>query len=175
MDSKLRLNREGLSPEIWGEVLVGTAKSLVGGLDEVLSSSGMTRSVSVTIIDTSELKKLLRDWSSDNTSTTWGWDKLYTNGSALSSDLSWDSMDSSDLVTPETSSHWHKVKLGIENSSLDGNLDFLGDLDSKTDMTVLISNGNDSLETGSLSGLSLLLDGDDLHDLIRESHLLLRG
>ena len=158
LNGKLRLNRESLSPKIWGEVLVGLLKGLVSSLDEVLSSSGMSRGIGIAIINTSELKELLGDWSSDNTSSTWGWDELDTNGSTLSSDLSWDSMDSSNLVTPETSSNWHKLELGSDDGSLDSNLDFLSDLDSKTNVTVLISNSDNSLETSSLSGLSLLLD-----------------
>ena len=135
----------------------------------------MSTGVSVAVIDTGELEELLGDWGTDDTGTSWGWDELDTDGGALSSDLSWDGMDSTDLVTPETSSDWDKLELGGNDGSLDGDLDFLGDLDSKTDVTVLISNGNDGLEAGSLSGLGLLLDGDDLHDLIGEGDLLLSG
>jgi len=50
-------------------------------------------------------------------------------------------------------------------------LDFLGDLDSETDVTIEVSDGNDGLESGSLTGLGLLLDGNDLHDLIGEFFL----
>jgi hypothetical protein len=113
----------------------------------------MSRGVSVAIINTGELKELLGNWGSDNTSSTRSWHKLDTNGGALSSDLSWNGMDATNLVTPETSSDWHKLKLGSNDGSLDGDLDFLGDLDSKTDVSILISNSNDSLEAGSLSGL----------------------
>jgi len=165
------LNAEGLGPEIWGKVLVGLLEGDEGSLDEVLGSSGMTRGGGVAIIDTSELKELLGDWSTDNTSTTWGWDELDTDGSALSGNLAWDSMDGTDLVTPETSSDWHKLELGSDDGSLDGNLNFLGDLDSETNVTVLVTNGNDSLEAGSLTGLGLLLHRDDLHDLIGDSDL----
>jgi hypothetical protein len=33
-------------------------------------------------------------------------------------------------------------------------------------MTILVTNGNNSLESSSLTGLGLLLDGYDFHDLI---------
>ena len=36
------LEKLGLGPEVWGEILVGLGKSEEGSLDEVLSSSGVT-------------------------------------------------------------------------------------------------------------------------------------
>jgi hypothetical protein len=71
-----------------------------------------------------------------------------------------------DLVTPIASSDGDKLELGTDKSALDGNLDFFGNLDTETDVTVLISNDDDSLKAGSLTGLSLLLDGYDLHDFV---------
>lgn len=81
-------------------------------------------------------------------------------------------MDGTELVSPETSSDWNKMELGVDKGTLDGNLDFLGDLDSETDVTVLISDNDDSLEAGSLSGHSLLLNGDDLHDFVGDLNVL---
>lgn len=77
-------------------------------------------------------------------------------------------MNITDLVTPIASSDWDELELSVDKGTLDGNLDFFGDLDSETDVTILISNSNDGLETGSLSGLGLLLDGYDLHDFVRQ-------
>jgi hypothetical protein len=76
-------------------------------------------------------------------------------------------MDITDLVTPIASSDWDQGKLSSNESTLDGNLDFLGELDTETDVTVLITDGNDGLESGSLTGLGLLLDRHDLHGLVR--------
>lgn len=162
----------GLGPEIWGKVLVGLGESLIGCLDKVLGSSGMSGGLSVAIINTSELKELLGNWSSDDTGSSWGWDQLDSNGGTLTGDLSWNGMDGTELVSPETSSDWNKLELGGNEGTLDGNLDFLGDLDSETDVTVLISDNDDSLEAGSLTGHSLLLNRDDLHDLIGDLDLL---
>jgi len=67
-------------------------------------------------------------------------------------------MDTTDLRSPITSSDWDDVALGVDQSTLDGNLDFLGNLDSETNVTLSISTGNNSLESSSLSGLGLLLD-----------------
>jgi len=132
----------------------------------------MSGGLSVAIINTSELKELLGNWSSDDTGSSWGWDQLDSNGGTLTGDLSWNGMDGTELVSPETSSDWNKLELGGNEGTLDGNLDFLGDLDSETDVTVLISDNDDSLEAGSLTGHSLLLNRDDLHDLIGDLDLL---
>jgi hypothetical protein len=83
-------------------------------------------------------------------------------------DLGWDGMDSTNLGTPISSSDWDNVALGVNESSLDGNLDFLGNLDTNTNMTLSVSTSNDSLESGSLSGLGLLLHGENAHDLVGE-------
>ena len=77
-------------------------------------------------------------------------------------------MDITDLVTPIASSDWDKLELSMDKGTLDSNLDFLSDLNSETDVTILISNSNDCLEAGSLSGLGLLLNRYNLHDFIRE-------
>jgi len=167
-----RLEVLGLAPKIWGKVLVGLGKSLVGGLDEVLSSSGMSSGLGVAIINTGELKEFLGNWGTDDTGSSWGWNKLDSDGGALSGNLSWDGMDGTELVSPETSSDWNKLELGGDEGTLDGNLDFLGDLDSKTDVTVLISDNDDSLEAGSLTGHSLLLNRDDLHDFVGDLDVL---
>jgi len=50
-------------------------------------------------------------------------------------------------------------------------LDFFGDLYSETDVTIEITDGNNGLESGSLTSLGLLLDGDDFHDFVRKFFL----
>ena len=86
-------------------------------------------------------------------------------------DLAWDGVDTTDSGEVVSSSDWVDVHLGIGQSALDGNLDFLGDLDTNSDVSVSVSSGDDSLKSGSLTGLGLLLDGKDAHDLIRELSL----
>jgi len=77
-------------------------------------------------------------------------------------------MDGTDLGTPITSSNWDEVDLGIDQSALNGNLDFLGTLDTNTNVTLTVTSGNDSLESGSLTGLGLLLNGKNAHNFIGE-------
>lgn len=90
----------------------------------------MTSCRSVYIIDTSELKEFLGDRSSNNTSTTRSWDELNSYGTGLSSNFTGYSMHVTDLVTPITSSDWDKRKLGGNKSTLNSNLDLLGNLNS---------------------------------------------
>lgn len=77
-------------------------------------------------------------------------------------------MDTTDSGTPIASSDWDDVALGINQGALDGNLNFLSNLDSETDVALSISASNDSLESGSLTGLGLLLNRHDAHDLVGE-------
>ena len=162
------LNGESLGPQIWGKVLIGLLEGLVGGLKEVLSSSGMTRGLGVAILDTSEGDHLLGDGGADDTGTSRGRHELDENGSALAGDLAWHGMDVTDLVTPIAATDGDESELGGDQSALDGNLDFLGDLDAETDVASHVTDGDNSLEAGTLTGLGLLLNGDDLHDIVLE-------
>ena len=158
----------GLWPEIWGKHRVGLLQSFVCSSAEVFSGTSLTDTTGVDIIDTSELEDLLGNLSCDTTSTSWGWDHSNGTRSALSLNLGWDGMDITDSGTPVTSSNWDHSEFGINKGTLDGNLDFLSDLDSNTNVSVSITDGADSLESGSLTGLGLLLDGEDAHDIIGE-------
>lgn len=148
----------GLWPQIWGEQGVGLLQSLVGGSTEVFSGTSLTDTVSIDIIDTSELKDLLGDLGSNVTSTSWGWDHSDNSGTALTLDLGWDCVDFTDSGTPVTSSNWDHLEFGVNKGSLDGDLNFLTDFDADTNVSVSITNCADGLESGSLTGLGLLLD-----------------
>ena len=152
------LDEVGLWPEIWGKESVGLLKALEHGSAEVLSSSGLTSTGGVNIIDTGELQDLLGDDSGNATSSSWGWDKSDDGRTALSLYLAWNGMDTTNSGTPISSSDWDNVVLGIKKSTLDGNLDFLGDLDSNSDVTLSVTDGNNSLKSSSLTSLGLLLD-----------------
>lgn len=84
------------------------------------------------------------------------------NGTALSTLLGWQRVRLSEGGAPVTSSDWEDGELGNDNSSADSGGDFLGGLDSETNVAVRVSNDDDSLETGTLTGTSLLLDWLDL-------------
>jgi hypothetical protein len=144
---------------------------LEASLDEVLGGSGGAGGGSEDIIDTSELQDLLGDGSSDETGTTGSGGQLEAAGTTLTSRLGGDSVHVTDLVTPVTSADGDDGELGSNKSALDWDLDFLGELDTETDVTGVIAHNDDSLKAGALTGLGLLLDGDDLHDLVGEGSL----
>ena len=77
-------------------------------------------------------------------------------------------MDMTDLVTPVTATDGDETELGGNESALDGNLNFLSDLNAKTDMARHITDADNSLKAGALTGLGLLLDGDNFHDIVLE-------
>jgi len=72
------------------------------------------------------------------------------------------------LGTPVTSSDWDNGKLGEDDGASDGGCDLLCTLDTESDVTVEVTDCDEGLETGALTGTGLLLDGHDLHDLIFE-------
>jgi len=73
-----------------------------------------------------------------------------------------------DLVTPETSPHRDDGKLGKDDGSTNCGGHFLRALDAKTNVTVVVTDGDESLEPGPLTGAGLLLDGHDLQNLVLE-------
>ena len=54
------------------------------------------------------------------------------------------------------------------DSTTDGSCDFLRALDTQTDMSVKVTDGDECLEARTLTGTGLLLNGHDLHNLILE-------
>lgn len=115
------------------------------------------------------MQQLLGDRSADNASTTRGGDETHHDTAALASHLAGHGVGLSDLVTPVPTAHWHHRQLSQDDGTADGSGHFLGALDTQTDVTVEVTNGHKSLETGSLTGTGLLLHGHDLQ------HLVLQG
>lgn len=72
-------------------------------------------------------------------------------------------MRSTEVGTPVASSHGDDAELGDDDGSADGGSDFLGCLDAETDVTLGVANDDNGLESGSLTGTGLLLDGLDLN------------
>jgi hypothetical protein len=64
--------------------------------------------------------------------------------------------------TPVTPSDGENAQLGDNNGSADGSRDFLGGLNTETNVALRVTDNDDSLETGTLTGTGLLLDRFDL-------------
>jgi len=160
-----------LAPEVGGQEGVGVLKSVEGGSDEVTLGSGLSLRTGVNVTDTGQLEDLLGGGGSNDAGTSGGGDESNSDGAAFSGDLGGDGVSVTDLVTPITSSDGDQVELGVGNGTLDGTLDFLGALPAQTDVTVGVTDDDVGFESGSLTGLGLLLDGLDLHNLLLKSFL----
>lgn len=92
------------------------------------------------------------------------WDDAYSDrdGTTLAALLGWQGVRKTQVGTPVTSSDWQNAQLGDDDSSTDGSCNFLGGLDTKSDVSLRVTNDNDGLESGTLTGTSLLLDRLDL-------------
>ena len=71
-------------------------------------------------------------------------------------------MRETEVSTPVSSSYGDDAELCDDDGSTDSSGDFLGGLDTETDVSLRVTNDDDSLESSSLTGTSLLLDGLDL-------------
>lgn len=152
----------GLLPEIWGEVTVGVANSDEGGLEGVLNGLGGSRGGGVDILNTSELEKALDGWGGDKTGTAWSWDKTDGDGTALSRLLGWQGVWLSEVGAPVSATDWDDGELGNDDSGADGGGNLLGGLDAESDVSLRVTDEDDGLEAGALSGTGLLLDWLDL-------------
>lgn len=72
------------------------------------------------------------------------------------------------LVPPVPPPDGDHGKLRQYDAAADGGGDFLTALHAETDVAVVVSDDDESLEPGSLTGPSLLLDRHDLHHLVLE-------
>jgi len=161
-----RSDELGLLPQVGGQVSVCVADSDEGSLQGVLEGLGRTGGGSVNVVDTSELEETLDGGGGDETSTTGSWDKSDGDGTALARLLGGQRVRKTQVCTPVTTSNRQNAQLGDDDSGTDGSCDFLGGLDTETDVSLRVTNDNDSLESSTLTGTSLLLDRLDLHNLI---------
>jgi hypothetical protein len=155
-------------PKIGGEHLVGPLEAVEGSHGVVLPGSRLAHTVGVDILDTAVLDNLLGDLGRDATGTSGSRDHADGNRAHLALNLGGDSVDTTDLGAPVATTDRDDLHLGVDEGALDGNLDFLADLDTETDVTLAVTASDDSLEAGTLTGLGLLLDGEDAHDLVGE-------
>jgi len=67
------------------------------------------------------------------------------------------------VSTPVTSPDWQNTEFRNDDGGTDSSRDLLRSLDTKTNMTLRVSDNDDSLKSSSLTGTSLLLDWLDLN------------
>ena len=151
-----------LAPQVGGKESVCVGDGNEGGLQCVLKSLGGTSGRGVSILDTSQLQETLDSGRGNETGTAGGGDETDGDGTALAGLLGGERVRLTEVGTPVTSSDGHNAELGDDDGSADSGRDFLGGLDTETNVTLGVTNDNDGLETGTLTGTGLLLDGLDL-------------
>jgi len=158
-----------LGPAIGGQEGVSVGNGSEGSLGKVTEGLGRTLGGSVNVINTGNGQNLLGDTSRHDTSTTRSRYQTDSNGTALSGHLARNGVGQTDLVTPETSANRDDRELGGDDSTTDGSGNFLGALNTQTAVTVGVTDHNVGLESGTLTGHSLLLNGGDLENFILKS------
>jgi hypothetical protein len=161
-------SKAGGFPQVGCEEAVGVCDGDESSLQGVLESLGGTRRGSVDVLDTSQLQETLDSGRSDKAGTAGSGNETDSDGTALSTLLGGERVRLTEVVTPVTSSDGDDGELGDDDGSADSGRDFLGGLDTETDVTLRVTDDNDGLEAGTLTGTGLLLDGLDLHDLVLE-------
>ena len=171
-DVAVLLERRGgelvILPQVGCEETVGVCDGDESSLQGVLEGLGGTGRGSVNVGDTSQLQETLDGRRSDETGTTGSGNETDSDGTALSALLGGQRVRLTEVGTPVTSSDGNDGELGDDDGGADGGRDFLGGLDTETNVALRVTDDDDGLEAGTLTGTGLLLDGLDLHDLILE-------
>jgi hypothetical protein len=84
------------------------------------------------------------------------------DGTALAALLDGDGVRLTEVGAPVTATDGDNSELGNDDSSADGGGNLLAGLDTETNVTGGVTDDNDGLEAGTLTGTGLLLDGLDL-------------
>lgn len=85
-----------------------------------------------------------------------------SDGTALAALLDGERVRSTKVGTPVTTTDGDDAKLGNNDGGADSSGNLLGGLDTQTNVALGVTNDDDGLETGTLTGTGLLLDGLDL-------------
>mmetsp|Transcript_12862 Transcript_12862/g.31360 ORF Transcript_12862/g.31360 Transcript_12862/m.31360 type:complete len:302 (-) Transcript_12862:38-943(-) len=159
--------RQGiLLPEVRLQVSVRVTKSVEKSLDEVTHGTGVTTGRGVAIINTRHTQETLSGRRGNKSRTTGGGDETNADGTTLSSDLSGHSVWHATLTSPESTTHGSHVKLGGQDGAADGSGNLGGALNAEANVASGIADGNEGLETSTLTGRTLLLHRHDLHHLV---------
>jgi hypothetical protein len=169
-----------LLPEVGGEEAVGVDDGDEGSLEGVLEGLGGAGRGGVGVLDTSELEETLDGGGGNEAGTAGSGDELdvklvgvfaspskrctYTDGdgTTLAGLLDGQRVRLTEVGTPVTAADGKDGELGNGDGGADSGGDFLGGLDTETDVALGVTDEDDGLEAGTLTGTGLLLDGLDL-------------
>ena len=141
-----RLGEHCLFPEVRGEITVGLGNGIKSGLGEVAQRGSAAPGRSVAVVDAGHHQQLLGHRGGDDASASGGRDEAHQHGAAAASHLARNCVGLADLVPPVASSHRDDGQLSQDDGPTDGSGYFLGALDTQTDMSVVIPDGNKRLQ-----------------------------
>jgi hypothetical protein len=95
-------------------------------------------------LHTSELKETLNSGRGDDTGTTGSWDKTDSDGTALARLLDGDGVRLTKVGAPVSATDRNDGEFGDDDSGADGGCDFLGGLDTETDVAFRITDDDDT-------------------------------
>mmetsp|Transcript_12386 Transcript_12386/g.19548 ORF Transcript_12386/g.19548 Transcript_12386/m.19548 type:complete len:285 (-) Transcript_12386:58-912(-) len=163
----IRMRQNGiLLPQFRCQVSVRRTKGVKDGLDKVTHGTCMTTRTRVAIVDTGHVQQLLSGGRGHQSGTARSGDQSNADGTAFSSHLTGDGVGKSGAFSPVSTSDGSDVELGGGDGSANGGGDFGTALDSKSNVSGGVSDGDEGLESSTLTGRRLLLHGHDLHDLV---------
>lgn len=152
----------GLLPQVGGEEAVGVGDGDEAGLEGVLEGLGGAGRRRVGVLDTGELQEALDGGGGDEAGTAGGRDEANGDGTALAGLLAGQGVRLTEVVAPVAATDGDDGELGDDDGGANGRGDFLGGLDAETDVALGVTDDDDGLETSTLTGTGLLLDGLDL-------------
>mmetsp|Transcript_1339 Transcript_1339/g.2170 ORF Transcript_1339/g.2170 Transcript_1339/m.2170 type:complete len:275 (+) Transcript_1339:519-1343(+) len=156
-------------PELGGEETGGFRQRIVHRHRQVTTRARVTGGRGVHVFHSRHGKQFLGDQGSDNAGTPRSGDETAAHGPTLARYFARHGVRKTRIQTPVTTTDRYKIHLCINNATTDGSCDFLGSLETKTQMTVAISYGNVALETSTLTSRGLLLHRHDLHNFVLQS------
>jgi len=159
-------------PLVGGDEGVGGVELFHGLFHEVTFGPGVTARAGENILDTLVSHHLLHGGGTDDTGTPGGGHEPDLDGTALTGNLHGDGVLLTEFLTPVTPPDGHKPELLVNNLTLDLGLDFLTDLVTETDVTVVVTDEAVSDEPVVLTLGGHLLDGVDLGHFILEDVLV---
>jgi hypothetical protein len=105
---------------------------------------------------------------SDNTGTSGTGDQSDSDGTTFTSNFTGYGMRFTDFITPISFSDGRDVQFGVNDGTFDSSLNFFVAFSSESNMLFLVTNQNNSFESGSLTGSGHLLHGFQLHNFFFE-------
>ena len=97
---------------------------------------------------------------------TWKEPKMIVTLKCTSAYFAWDCVWRADFVTPIASSNRNHGEFGKNNGTTNGCCYFFWAFNTEANVTFTVTDNNDSLETGTLTGTGLFLNGHDFQNFV---------